>query len=176
MLVNVSTTQILTVVTGAGQAALDNLADSPKGLPVRQCLLVPGLDVAWDNCQCGQFAQVLISSYTTNAPFDGGSTLIQSCGASYRAITVASSIVRCVSTMNDNGEPPACSAYLTDAVSDVYDREAVRTGITCFLQNLLDAGGIEYYNVGAQTPLGELGGCAGSVLTWSAAFINACPC
>lgn len=177
MLVDLTAIETLTIVTGGGQAAVDALGDTPAGEPKRTCLLVPGIDVAWDECACGQFAQVIVGEYLTNSPFDGGGTSVaDSCGLSYRVISVASSIVRCIPTMDGNGHPPSCARLLNAGVIDVVDRTAVRLAILCFLENLLDAGRIEFYQLGQQTPLGELGGCAGSVLTWSVAVANKCPC
>lgn len=178
MLVTVTAQEVLTIVTGAGRAVADALVTVPNGTPNRVCLLIPGIDVAWDNCQCGQLAQVIVGEYLTNVPFDGGSSATQGtgCGVSYRAFTVATSLVRCVPPMDANGVPPSCDAYLAAGINDVIDRTAVRGALLCFLQNLLDAGRIEYYQLGAQAALGEQGGCAGSVLTWSVALVNRCPC
>lgn len=178
MLVNVTAQEVLTVVTGTGQAVADALVGTPNGTPQRVCLLIPGLDVAWDNCQCGQLAQVIVSEYLTNAPFDGGAsaTVGAACGLAYRVVSVATSLVRCVPMMDPNGKPPKCSAYLTAGINDVIDRTAVRLAVLCHLESLLAAGTVELYSLGAQTTLGEQGGCAGSVLTWSVALVNRCPC
>lgn len=173
-LVSVTAVETLTIVTGAGQAALDQLALTPNGEPTRRCLLIPGVDVAWDSCQCGQFAQVIVSEYATSNPFDGGNTAVSTCQLPYRVIVVGSSIVRCVPTVDENGFAPTCDQYLAASVNDVLDRAAVRLGIQCFLQGLLDGHRIEHYSLGPQVPLGEQGGCAGSALTWQVSVINRC--
>lgn len=177
MLVNLTAIETTIIVTGTGQAALDQLALTALGPPKRKCLIVPGLDIAWDECECGQFAQTLIAEYLTNDPFDGGATTVgNGCGTSYRVISVASSIARCIPTLDANGRPPSCDKYLTAGVHDIQDRTALRSGILCHLQSLLDTNVISYYQIGQQTPLGEQGGCAGSVLVWSVAVPNRCPC
>lgn len=176
MLVDLTAIETTIIVTGTGQAAVDALDDVGPEVK-RKCLLVPGIDVAWDQCQCGQFAQTLIAEYLTNTPFDGGNALAgNGCGLSYRVISVATSLVRCIPTMDGNGHPPTCAKLLAAGVQDVRDRAAVRLGILCHLEDLLAADTISYYQIGPQTPLGEQGGCAGSVLVWSVALPNRCPC
>lgn len=169
-------TETMIIVTGTGQAAVDALDDAGPELK-RKCLLVPGIDVAWDQCQCGQFAQTIIGEYLTSTPFDGGNGAVgNGCGQAYRVITVASSVVRCIPSMDQNGNPPTCDKLLTAGMQDVRDRTAVRLGVLCHLESLLEDDTISYYQIGQQTPLGEQGGCAGSVLTWSVALANRCPC
>jgi hypothetical protein len=177
VLVDLTAATTMIIVTGTGQAALDALEDAGGPEIRRKCLLIPGFDVAWDECQCGQFAQSLIAEYLTSTPFDGGNAAIgNGCGSAYRVISVATSLVRCIPTMNERGEPPSCAKLLAAGIRDVQDRTAVRLGILCHLESLLESGDIEYFQIGQQTPLGEQGGCAGSVITWSVALRNSCPC
>lgn len=160
-----------TIVTGCGQAAVDELTATDAGAPARVCLAVPG-DIAWDSCgpeACqGQFAQTMTRwPYSNNnrdeASFFGDYNL---CGPDYVGVDVTASILRCVPGPDDNGDPPTCAQLQAAALILLLDEEAVRTGITCCLRERLDSNQIFGFQIFPSVSQGPQGMCAGSTLNY----------
>jgi len=162
------------IVTGVGQCVVDALAETEGGPPARACLAVPG-EIAWDNCECGQFAQSITSdtpaqtnmTAATSSPFSG-------CGPPLLVMDVTASITRCVPGIDSTGHPPSCAALLDAARILEDDREAMRQAITCCLKTLFEAYRISGYTVGASVTVGPQGECAGVNITYQFGLSRAC--
>ena len=143
-------------------------------MPDRFCALVPG-EVAWDNCQCGQFAQTIESVFGSNSfPTPATDTRQTPCGPNLTVVVVRASLVRCVHGVSDDGRPPSCAALLADALTLEDDRWAVRRGVACHLADLRAAYTVVDFALDASTTLGPSGGCAGSELTYRFALGALC--
>lgn len=154
------------VVTGVGQCVVDELAETDAGVPDRVCLAVPG-EIAWDRCDCGQFAQTITGDTPSQVfPQPASEVPRGHCGPPLLVINVTASVVRCVPGMDDDGNPPTCGALLDAARVVEIDREALRRAITCCLRELHTTYRITDYTVGATTTVGPLGGCAGVNMTY----------
>lgn len=154
------------VVTGVGQCVVDELAGTDAGSPARQCLAVPG-EIAWDNCECGQFAQTITTDTPSKSfPTSAENESFERCGPPLLVMSVTASTTRCVPGVDDNGHPPSCAALLDAARVLETDREAMRRAITCCLRDLYRANRITNYAVGVGTSVGPLGGCAGVNMTY----------
>ena len=104
------------VVTGTAESVRQELTGTAAGVPDRFCALVPG-EVAWDNCQCGQFAQTIESVFGSNSfPTPATDTRQTPCGPNLTVVVVRASLVRCVHGVSDDGRPPSCAALLADAL------------------------------------------------------------
>lgn len=131
------------------------------GLPVRRAGLVPGRDVAWDDC-CGDAsgegqAWVALGEIRPQPSPNAGAT--QSCSWEYAADLLIG-VMRCVPSLGQNGEIPA-AGDLDDAASKLFrDASLVRSAILCCWveRARLDRGDWE---IGRYTPLGPQGACAG---------------
>lgn len=154
------------IVTGAGQAVSDDLDEN--GYPVaRTCLMVPGA-IAWDNCDCGQLAQTVNSVvHSNNFPTPAADTPQTPCGPNQMVVNVTLSLVRCVSTVDDNGTSPSCANLLGDALQLERDRYLAIVALRCYLRDLYDDNLLIGYSIGAATSVGPEGMCAGVEIPYS---------
>lgn len=159
-------TTVAVIVTGAGQAVSDDLEADDAGVD-RTCLLVPG-DIAWDSCDCGQLAQTVTSVSPSSAfPTVSADTPQTPCGPNQMIVNVTLSLVRCVTGVDENGNPPPCDVLLAEAVRLERDRFIARRAVRCYLQELYDALRLTGFSVGTSTSVGPEGLCGGSELTYS---------
>lgn len=162
------------IVTGVGECVREELEDTEGGVPNRFCLLVPG-DIAWDECQCGQFAQTITTDTPSNAfPAPATDQRATACGPNLLVVTVVASLTRCVPTIGRDNKPPSCGALLEAARILEDDRQALRTAVTCCLRELRQARRVIDFAVGATTAVGPQGMCAGVEMTYQFAVPNVC--
>lgn len=133
----------------AEYAALAAGALSPA--PGRLIVIQPGAEVAWDQCDCDGQAWARIITVTTPEMRVKASGL--PCGVSWWNVLMAVGVLRCVSPMADDGEPPSAAAVSADGGR-----------FTADLSNLLQAVGCapRTQSIVEGVPLGPQGGCAGS--------------
>lgn len=157
------------IVTGVGMCVINELENTPEsgGVPanMRVCLLVPG-NIAWDGCDCGQFAQTIQSDYPTSIfPADSSEQVLGSGGCGNRPIVyqVLASITRCVPGLvaGNPPKPPTCDALQRAATIMTADAYALRRGVECCLAALADSYIIMKYVVGRINYVGPEGNCAG---------------
>jgi hypothetical protein len=163
------------LVTGVGVCIETALVDSFRGVPpgFRVCYLVPTQQIPWDNCGCpdgGQLALAIQNVYGSNrfpTPADAAADWSK-CGPRWQVAQVLVSVVRCVPTMDDQGQPPSCDAELLAALGLESDRQLVRQAIACCLENLKtnQPQAIGGWALGPSPVVGELGGCAGVETTF----------
>lgn len=135
-----------------------------EGRPVGRSLVAPGLEVAWDDCCDGQVAVRLISIYPTGNPYPALDS-IQNCGVTMLGLEIGVSVMRCSPSLNDDGSAPSpglLSANASDLTADAITTLGV---LTTELPSILDPMFAKSVKVGAWTPAGPLGGCAGGEWT-----------
>ena len=159
------------IVTGVGVCVVDELNATPEsgGVPtkMRICYMVPG-NMAWDSCECGQFAQSIQADYPSDRfPTDASNEPIRApCGARSTGFQVIASIVRCVPGPQQNGAPPTCTSLLAAALVMEGDAYALRRGIECCLAEYKRTLQIADYRVGRANRVGPEGNCAGVELQY----------
>lgn len=162
------------IVTGIGMCVVEELENTPEsgGVPakMRVCLLVPG-NIAWDGCDCGQFAQTIQRDYpTTQFPVDASEIItgLGGCNARPRVYQVLASIIRCVPGLSGGTPPksPTCDALLASALVQQGDAFALQRGVECCLSTLQDNYVIAKYLVGGVTFVGPEGLCGGVEMTY----------
>lgn len=161
-----------TIVTGIGMCVVEELENTPEsgGVPpkMRVCLLVPG-NIAWDSCNCGQFAQTIQRDYPTNIfPADASDLPngLGGCGSRPRVYQVLASITRCVPGMQASGNPPTCDALYAAALTQQGDAFALQRGVECCLSALQESYRIAKYVVGGVSFVGPEGDCGGVELIY----------
>lgn len=156
------------VVTGVGTAMLAELALVPAGVPDRQCLLVPGAAIAWDNCDCGQFVQAIQRINPTRVfPVDSSAEPIVACVDPSMMSTVIASVQRCFPTIDKAGKVLKCPHFQTHAIEQQYDAYALWRGALTGLCQAKAARRITAYKVGAQEFPGPEGNCKAVAITYS---------
>lgn len=148
---------------------IEELENTPEsgGVPskMRVCLIVPG-NIAWDGCDCGQFAQSITTDYFSNRfPIDSSQEIIQSC-VEPLAYQVTASLLRCVPGLTTTGSPPTCAALQASALELAADAFALRKGVTCCLVDLKETYRIADFRVGQAVRVGPDGNCGGTELTY----------
>lgn len=161
------------IITGVGMCVVEDLQATPQsgGVPpnMRVCLLVPG-NIAWDACDCGQFAQSVQFDYPTlTFPADASEQVLGAgAGCNERPIVyqVLASIIRCVPGMTADKKPPSCGKLQTAAAIMLADGYVLRSAIECCLNDLQSNQLIEKFVVGRVSYVGPEGNCAGVELTY----------
>jgi hypothetical protein len=153
------------IVTGAGMCVIEDITAN-QGLakvPGRIVLMTPG-EIAWDGCDCGQFAQSLQADYpsgifpqdTSQQPLRGGG-----CQASPLAFQVLATIARCVPGITGTPpRPPTPASLLQAALQAELDAFDLRNGIECCLADMKRTLRIIDYRVGRVDKAGPEGNCA----------------
>jgi len=173
--INLTSPGFAAVVTGVGNCVVEALDQTPAGAPCRQCLLLPTMQIPWDNCgpcvpsaDCPAPGQVALAirevygSKTFPQPANGVSW--RKCQHYYEIARVVVSVTRCVPTMDAKGIPPDCPAELAAAIILENDRTAVRQAIACCLAeaNRATPWLVSEWVINSSVTVGELGGCAGT--------------
>lgn len=161
------------LVTDVGQAVRDALIADGADVD-RFCPVVPG-QIAWDACECGQLAQTINPvNATASFPTPANDQRRTACGPSGAALVVTLSLTRCVQGVDDNGNPPSCSALLADATRLENDRYIVRRTVACYLKAARETYRILDFTVGTASSVGPEGGCAGVELTYQIGLHDFC--
>jgi hypothetical protein len=124
----------------------------------------PGGEVAWDQCDCdGQAWSRLLEV----APVVGSTKANgMPCGILYWNLQMAVGVLRCVAVVNDRGVAPAAAKITADGHKFGADAANLLQAVVCDPQTVAIVG---------VTPLGPLGGCAGSEVLFSVR-VQACAC
>lgn len=157
-------TQQLPTLMGA---VLEDVA-TYLGDRVERVLLQPGDEVAWDDCCNGQLAVRLISL----VPIPSGTPGARPCPPAGWNATLGISMIRCVATLQDDGEPPTAEAITVDALDVLGDMALIQLAIDCVTRARPEVQRLELLS---WTPLGPAGGCAGG--EWRLhMFVPSCAC
>lgn len=109
----------------------ERLAATPDGAPARS-MVIPGAQVAWDQCQCGQLTVHTRTAYPSdNFPAQKLTGSFDKCPATWLVVEYVITVLRCVPVQDNRGNPPAPDALHAAAERDLLDRHAVRRGVTC---------------------------------------------
>lgn len=160
------------IVTGVGMCVMEELANTPEtgDLPQRVVLMTPG-EIAWDGCDCGQFAQSLQSDYPSGVfPQDTSQQTLRGAGCNDPplAYQVLASIARCVSGLK-NGvriSSPTPTDLYTDALRAEADAYVLRTAVECCLTDYKKERRITDFRVGRTDKTGPEGNCMAVVMQY----------
>lgn len=145
-------------------------------LPCRICV-VPG-EIVYDNCSDGgQLYATIVDSYYSNVfPIDVSTdvTFSSSCAPGMAAANITFSLIRCAPGPKGNPpRPPTCEEYRASALSIGKDNYAMRAGVLCCLADMKRTRQIVDFRMGRAVTAGPEGGCVGTVMTLTLAFIDA---
>ena len=144
---------------------------------VCRSFLAPGGPPAWDTCcRCdatheGQ-AWVQIQQIGPTENFPTIQTGPMRCHPPEHAVQLNVAILRCASTVDDGGDPPAASTLTGEFEKVQRDRAIIDEAMTCCYLPSADPG---TYTIGVWTPLGPSGGCVGGQRTLTLA-VKRCGC
>jgi hypothetical protein len=159
-------------VTGVGEYIRSELVSTEGGVPQRFVLITPG-SIAWDNCDCGQFAQTINSVASSRVfPTPASDVPEQPCGHPLAVVSVTLSLLRCIPGFDAKGNPPSVAALLDTARVIEEDRQVVRRALSYYLKTLRDEYKIINYTIGIAQSVGPEGQCGGIELTYSFGINN----
>jgi hypothetical protein len=160
------------IVTGVGMCVVTELSTTPETgpLPQRIVLMTPG-EIAWDGCDCGQFAQSLQSDYPSESfPQDTSQQTLRGAGCNDPplAYQVLASIARCVSGLKGGIRPqiPTVADLLQDALRAEADAFVLRTAVECCLMDYKAERRITDFRVGRTDKSGPEGNCMAVVMQY----------
>ncbi len=170
------------IVEAVGACIVDALDQTPAGSPTRQCLLLPTAIIPWDDCDCGGQVALAIRRIYGSQIFPqetANPTDWHHCGPRLWVADVLVSVTRCITGVDEVGNPPLCDTALAEAIILENDRTAVRQAIACCLQQMREtrppALGVQSWILGGSATVGEQGACAG-VETSFLVGVAACAC
>jgi hypothetical protein len=109
----------------------EQLAATPAGSPARAAV-VPGAQIAWDNCECGQLTVHTLEMVPADQfPVQKQLPPFNDCGFGWWVTHYVVTILRCVHIQDEAGNPPPAADLQADAAIDLRDRWAVRQGVAC---------------------------------------------
>jgi hypothetical protein len=151
--------QIYSVVDSVTAALTSDESDHALyPLPGRVIGLYPGDSVAWDDCCPGQLSFRLVS-LTPKFSKPGGRVTMNDCAVDWWDVVLEVQVLRCTPTVDSNAKIPKPKAIEDSGLQNVRDMETVLKAIRAEER---------VYSVGAWTPAGPNGGCAGG--TWTFTF------
>lgn len=158
------------LVTGVGLA----LQSTAEGAPERQCV-VPGSEIAWDDCECGQLSVAVLRRYpSTNFPIEA--TIVQNCEDGIVIAQLKMSLQRCAPYPNEDGNPPTCQQLANAAMNQEEDVFTVRTAAQCILDSLMENNDVASFVIQNQVSVGPQGGCYGHDMDILVGFYVNCGC
>lgn len=116
--------------------------------------LYPGDSAVWDFCDCDGQLSLVVASVTPYGP--------AACPQAWD-VGLVFSVVRCVATSDDNGNPPPPEVLVSDELQILADTQELSRQILA-LDETVPA--VMRVMLGTWAPLGPMGGCAGGA--WSA--------
>lgn len=157
------------------------------GCPTDRRCLVPGAELAWDDCDCatnGLLAVHVKTSYPSDSfPVQKLTGPYNRCELPFLVVHYAVTILRCVPQMDDAGRPPPCDDLDAAARRDFADRTAVWRGVACRLALPINPpshpgteGVARLHLLQEQLSIGEQGACAGSELNVLVGLSNCVEC
>lgn len=96
---------------------------------------------------------------------------VEACNINSWGVELAAGVYRCVSSLDDVGNPPSCAQTSADATMLLSDAAALRQALVCCFPEGRDTVAV----VGDYTPIGPQGGCAGGQMTVTVQFNACCP-
>jgi len=166
------------IVTGVASA----LATQSLAGAVNRTVVVPGVQVAWDNCDCGQLALVVPRHYTSrDFPIDTSTLKTGNCDNTYVVADMYLSLVRCVPGPDEDGNPPTVTDLNRAAEVSFGDMWIMRQTLTCLLRTYYESPPVAGLRIAEwlvtdDVGLGALGGCAGRELHFKVAWWADCGC
>ena len=140
---------------------LDVVVAALDPVPGKQFVLAGG-EVPWDQCDCnGQvWSRVVnLQPVVGNTKANG-----QPCTVLHWEFTMAVGVIRCVAVPTESGKLPGGARMTQDGDRAALDLAAMIQAVVCDPLT---------YNVTSGVPLGALGGCAGSEVTF---VVRLAPC
>jgi len=173
-------TSVLTVATQILSAASTALSGSSSG-PVDRIVMAPGIEVAFDGCECGLLALTTGNAFPSRGPLltSAGDTFLN-CEPEVLAINYSLVIARCVPTSepDDDTMPPTPAQLITAFAAQEEDAFLVREAVAGVLCALVSppTPTIAAWVINERVPLGPLGGCSATQLTFKVAWYRDCHC
>jgi hypothetical protein len=149
------------IAVGLRAAIRDALHDAVGGAPA-SCAVVPGRDVAIDDCCAGQAWVRIVRVYpSTVAEFPNPRTTAIGGGCDdgvFWAVELGAGTARCAPSADDYGNPPTDELLEEAALALADDAARIRRAL---LVDLAGADAVDDVFVADQTSVGPSGGCVG---------------
>lgn len=168
---------IYNIMKALGVCVLAKLAATDAGAPARVCTALAGT-IADDDCCDGQLAISVSKVYPARTPPQeaSGDDSDAGCGPPLLVADLTVRVSRCAPVVNDQGAPPTCDALDRATQTWFGDVAAVRQALGCCLRDMVDAGTVDGYGVGAATASGPEGDClASDTALWVSVPACLCP-
>lgn len=152
---------------GVLEEVRSRLAATEEGEPGRVCV-VPGAEVAWDECECGQLTvhhrNVYPSKHFPTAYEEKPWT---KCEPGLWVVELVVTVVRCAPDPGPDDTPPSCESLDKTARIQDTDVEAMQLGVLCAVAGT-------FHQMLNHVTVGPGGLCVGSALTVLVGLPN-CP-
>lgn len=162
-------------VSGPGEVGgllVERLAEAYTAEPGVRVVFVPGGNVTHDWCWSGcGMVYVRVDSIYPSQAFPTSDTAPAAC-AMPLAVRFHVGVHRCIATMTESGEPPDPAEQSADALQLLDDADTLRCAIHAAQVGNPDRIPRKQSMLGAWTPQGPLGDCAGGFWPWTVRVIR----
>lgn len=158
--------------------ATASVALSGAGRPVTRIFFQPGLEVADDDCQCGELALFVNNRDVGRGLFSSAAGQVQNCDPTIRYTAMSLRLMRCAPGPSSSSLPPTPAA-LTAAARDLEaDSFLVWDAVQCALRGMEQPPqpSIAAFIINDQVSVGPLGGCVGTELHFQVGWFRDCQC
>jgi hypothetical protein len=158
-------------------ACLCAALDDTVGGPVCSCCLAPGPEPV-DCCACaageGKAWVRVVRIFPTAARWPLPALDPSACAAGGYGVELELGVVRCVATIDDDGNPPSCDQRNADTIKILEDAAAMRAAASCCFPST-ELGRQWRSLPGEWRAIEPQGGCAGGVMTVTIESADCCP-
>lgn len=160
-----------------------SLALERYDIPTAKNFISAGGEVPWDNCcvaEDGSNGQLWVRmvDFHPTGPFPAQERQITPCTPIMMAAQLGVGVLRCVSTVNDQGQFPSAAEMTADGLAMTMDASTILEALKCCVGPMAEDDESPVLKVGINTwlPLGAQGGCAGGEWTiWVGLGSCRCP-
>jgi hypothetical protein len=151
------------------------LTATPAGA-VNRAVVLPGVDIPWDDCQCGMLAVAHRGTFRSRNFPQSAQDVYTKCDDFTMVYDLTMVVMRCTTGVNTNNVLPKPAQTLADMATQASDAYTVWTILDCALRQLQDVSLINNYIINQQTTLGPQGLCAGTQTDFKVGLFPPCPC
>ena len=157
-------------------ACVYEAVDHDGDLAIERVGVVPGAEIAWDACECGQLVIAQQRRFPSiRFPLEEIDNQIE-CGDPWLIVDYTLSLARCTPTSNEDTTPPSIADLEVAAEQQSRDADIARNAIFCCLNALYDSHEVQGFQVMGVTMPGPSGMCQDVSIQILVGWLNGCGC
>lgn len=157
-------------------ACVHDAVDNTGDLEIGRVGVVPGAEIAWDNCECGQLVIAQQRRFPSSRFPVEEIDMQAECGDPWLVIDYTLSLARCTPTVNEDQSSPSIADLEVAAAQQSRDADLARAAVYCCLNELFDSHQVQGFQVMGVTMPGPGGLCQAIEIQILVGWLNGCGC